>query len=204
MQNKSVTALVLPTDPRDPFDVISARTAGNEKHVVDGVDVRVYGVAKTIADCFKYRNKIGIDVAIEALTECWCSRACSADSIWRYAAVCRVTNVIRPVSRDSDRRRRPRISDERAWHEPRVAQQWPASYWFSGVGLRLYRLAPSWPLPLSERVRRNSCALIRPRGRARGVDSLRLRWSERGRLATVLLRGSDSGPQKTPRFSGLR
>ena len=112
MQNKSVTALVLPTDPRDPFDVISARTAGNEKHVVDGVDVRVYGVAKTIADCFKYRNKIGIDVAIEALTECWCSRACSADSIWRYAAVCRVTNVIRPVSRDSDRRRRPRMSDE--------------------------------------------------------------------------------------------
>ena len=73
-----------------------ARTAGVEKHVIDGVEVRIYGVAKTIADCFKYRNKIGIDVAIEALKDCWRSRRCSADALWRYAAVCRVTNVMRP------------------------------------------------------------------------------------------------------------
>lgn len=73
-----------------------ARTAGVEKHAVDGVDVHVYGVAKTIADCFKYRNKIGIDVAIDALREAWRSRRCSADALWRYAAICRVTNVMRP------------------------------------------------------------------------------------------------------------
>jgi predicted transcriptional regulator of viral defense system len=73
-----------------------ARTAGVEKHVIDGVNVRIYGVAKTIADCFKYRNKIGIDVAIEALKDAWRSRRCSADALWRYAAVCRVTNVMRP------------------------------------------------------------------------------------------------------------
>jgi predicted transcriptional regulator of viral defense system len=73
-----------------------ARTAGVEKHVIDGVNIRIYGVAKTIADSFKYRNKIGIDVAIEALKDAWCSRRCSADALWRYAAACRVTNVMRP------------------------------------------------------------------------------------------------------------
>lgn len=65
-------------------------------HIVDGVRVRIYGPAKTVADCFKYRNKIGVDVAIEALRECWRSRRCTADELWRYAAVCRVANVMRP------------------------------------------------------------------------------------------------------------
>ena len=60
------------------------------------MEVRINGVAKTIADCFKYRNKIGIDVAIEALNDGWRSRRCSADALWRYAAVGRVTNVMRP------------------------------------------------------------------------------------------------------------
>jgi predicted transcriptional regulator of viral defense system len=73
-----------------------ARTAGVEDPVIDGVGVHVYGVAKTVADCFKYRNKIGIDVAIEALKDCWRSRRCSADALWRYAAICRVTNIMRP------------------------------------------------------------------------------------------------------------
>ena len=74
----------------------AARTAGVKTHVVDGVRVRVYDPAKTVADCFKYRNKIGVDVAIEALRDCWRSRECTTDALWRYAAVCRVANVMRP------------------------------------------------------------------------------------------------------------
>lgn len=89
-----------PIAPDLPLRIVrfsgEARTAGIEQHVIDGIDVHVYGVAKTVADCFKYRNKIGIDVAIEALTDCWRSRRASADTLWRYAAVCRVTNVMRP------------------------------------------------------------------------------------------------------------
>ncbi|HEY7394238.1 MAG TPA: type IV toxin-antitoxin system AbiEi family antitoxin domain-containing protein [Gemmatimonadaceae bacterium] len=74
----------------------AARAVGVERHVVDTVPVHVYSVAKTVADCFKYRQKIGIDVAVEALNDCWSSRRCSVDELWRYAAVCRVTNVMRP------------------------------------------------------------------------------------------------------------
>ena len=60
------------------------------------MSVRVYNPAKTVADCFKYRRKIGTDVAIEALRDCWSSGRATMDELWRYAAVCRVTNVIRP------------------------------------------------------------------------------------------------------------
>jgi predicted transcriptional regulator of viral defense system len=74
----------------------AAFTEGVEEHVVDGVTVRVTGVAKTVADCFKFRNKIGLDVALEALREAWRERRMSSDDIWRYAKVCRVTNVMRP------------------------------------------------------------------------------------------------------------
>lgn len=73
-----------------------ALTAGVETHAVEGVSVRVYGVAKTVADCFKYRNKIGLDVALEALRECWGERRASADDLWHYAAICRVSRVMRP------------------------------------------------------------------------------------------------------------
>lgn len=73
-----------------------AWTAGVETHVVDGVPVRITGVAKTVADCFKYRNKIGLDVALEALHEAWRDKRMSSDELWRYAKVCRVANVIRP------------------------------------------------------------------------------------------------------------
>jgi len=52
----------------------NALTAGVEEHLVSGVTVRVFNIAKTVADCFKYRNKIGLDVALEALRECWRSR----------------------------------------------------------------------------------------------------------------------------------
>ena len=73
-----------------------ALTAGKEEHVVDGVPVHVYSVPKTVADCFKYRNKIGLDVALEALRDCWRQRRCSMDQLWEYARICRVANVMRP------------------------------------------------------------------------------------------------------------
>jgi len=73
-----------------------ALTVGIEQHRIEGVDVSVYCPAKTVADCFKYRNKIGLDVALEALRECRRDRRCSMDDLWRYAKVCRVANVMRP------------------------------------------------------------------------------------------------------------
>jgi len=69
---------------------------GIEEHRVEGVPVRVYGLAKTVADCFKYRHKIGLDVALEALREALRARQVSVDDLWRFARVCRVANVMRP------------------------------------------------------------------------------------------------------------
>ena len=77
-----------------------AYTHGIEIHERDGVALQVYGVAKTVADCFKHRNKIGMDVALEALKDARSpdrkdGRA-SFDDLWRCAKVCRVANVMRP------------------------------------------------------------------------------------------------------------
>jgi len=69
---------------------------GVETRQIEGVPVRVYSPAKTVADCFKYRNKIGLDIALDALRECWRERRCTMDELWRYAKVCRVQNVMRP------------------------------------------------------------------------------------------------------------
>jgi predicted transcriptional regulator of viral defense system len=74
----------------------AALTEGVEEHIVDGVTVRLTSVAKTVADCFKFRNKIGLDVALEALREAWAARRMTGDEIWRYAKVDRVDNVMRP------------------------------------------------------------------------------------------------------------
>jgi predicted transcriptional regulator of viral defense system len=63
---------------------------------VAGTTVRVFCIAKTVADCFKFRNKIGIDVALDALREAWQERRVNMDDLWRYAEVCRVANVMRP------------------------------------------------------------------------------------------------------------
>ena len=71
-------------------------TAGIEEHLRDGVTLRVYSAAKTVADCFKHRNKIGLEVALEALKDARAKRMASADDLWRYAKVCRVANVMRP------------------------------------------------------------------------------------------------------------
>ena len=73
-----------------------ALTAGIEEHTLEGHTVRVYNVAKTLADCFKYRNKIGLDVALEALNEAWRDRRFTMDEIERYARICRVSKVMRP------------------------------------------------------------------------------------------------------------
>jgi len=69
---------------------------GVERHRIESVQVQVYGPAKTVADCFKYRNKIGLDVALEALRDCLQSRKCTRDQLWQYAKICRVTEVMRP------------------------------------------------------------------------------------------------------------
>ena len=62
----------------------------------DGVKLRMYCVAKTVADCFKHHNKIGLDVALEALKDARAKRVASANDLWRYAKICRVANVMRP------------------------------------------------------------------------------------------------------------
>lgn len=73
-----------------------ALTEGIETHRIEGEAVRVYGVAKTIADAFKYRNKIGLDVALEALREAWRARRFTMDEIQHYARICRVERVMQP------------------------------------------------------------------------------------------------------------
>ena len=73
-----------------------AYSAGVEEVERDGVKLRVYGVAKTVADCFKHRNKIGLDVALEALKDARARNRATVDAIWRFAKVCRVANVMRP------------------------------------------------------------------------------------------------------------
>ena len=69
---------------------------GVETHLVAGVAVRVYGVPKTIADCFKYRSSIGLDVALEALKEAWMAKKLDLNLSAHYAQVCRVQKVIQP------------------------------------------------------------------------------------------------------------
>lgn len=71
-------------------------TEGVETHVVEGVSVRVFGVAKTIADCFRYRNKIGLSVAIEGLQEALRQRKATAGEIARQGERGGVSTVIRP------------------------------------------------------------------------------------------------------------
>jgi predicted transcriptional regulator of viral defense system len=85
-------------DPPMRFVHVSgeAFTAGVEEHGLEGQKVRVYGVAKTVADCFKFRNTIGMDVALEALNEGWRERKFKMTDVAEYARVCRVWNVIRP------------------------------------------------------------------------------------------------------------
>jgi predicted transcriptional regulator of viral defense system len=73
-----------------------ALTSGVEEHRIEGVPVRVFNPAKTVADCFKFRNKIGLDVALEALRDYRRKHRSGMDELWRFAKVCRVTAVMRP------------------------------------------------------------------------------------------------------------
>jgi predicted transcriptional regulator of viral defense system len=73
-----------------------ALTEGIETHRVEGVDVRIYSAAKTVADCFKYRNKVGIDVAVEALRDFSRRHRGGATELARCARICRVSRVMQP------------------------------------------------------------------------------------------------------------
>lgn len=72
-----------------------AHAAGVEEHVLDGVTVRIYGREKTVADCFKYRNRIGLNVALEALKE-GLDRGCKPETLLEFARIDRVERVMRP------------------------------------------------------------------------------------------------------------
>jgi predicted transcriptional regulator of viral defense system len=69
---------------------------GQKTHYVEGVPIHIFSAAKTVADCFKYRNKIGLDVALEALRESIKNRKATIADLWQAAKVCRVANVIKP------------------------------------------------------------------------------------------------------------
>jgi len=89
-----------PTFEYPPLEIVrfsgSAFSFGVEDHEVDRITVKIYNPAKTVADCFKFRNKVGLDVALEALRETWRSRKATMDELWEAAKVCRVANVMRP------------------------------------------------------------------------------------------------------------
>lgn len=74
----------------------AALTAGVEEHEIDGVTVRVTSPARTVVDCFKFRNKIGVDVAVDALRDYRRLRKGTADELWRLADQLRMTKVMRP------------------------------------------------------------------------------------------------------------
>ena len=71
-------------------------TEGVETHELDGVDVRVYSPEKTLADCFKFRNRIGLDTAVEAVRSYRERGSIRVDELMRYASICRVKKVIQP------------------------------------------------------------------------------------------------------------
>ena len=73
-----------------------ALTTGLETRTMGSKQVRVTNVAKTVADCFKFRNLVGLDVAIEALRDALRARATSVDELWKYARLCRVSKIMRP------------------------------------------------------------------------------------------------------------
>ena len=70
--------------------------AGIETKRLEGVELKVYCPAKTVVDCFKFRNQVGLEVALEALRDAWRHKRVTMDDLWRFAQVCRVTNVMRP------------------------------------------------------------------------------------------------------------
>ena len=74
----------------------AALADGVDRMNIDGVDVPVFNAARTVVDCFRFRNKIGLDVALEALRDGWSQRKFTLDALWRHATTGRVANVMRP------------------------------------------------------------------------------------------------------------
>ena len=89
-----------PRSPEPPLKIVwfsgDAMEEGVEHHEVEGVEVRVFSAAKTVADLFKFRNKVGVDVALEALREGLERRIFSRDQILHFARICRVERVMKP------------------------------------------------------------------------------------------------------------
>ena len=104
-QPEAIT-IAMPAATRKPnLDTVSLRvhrfsgaafTAGRKKHVIEGIPVHVYNPAKTVVDCFKFRNKIGLDVALKALRSSLRRERATLRQIKHYAKICRVLRVMRP------------------------------------------------------------------------------------------------------------
>lgn len=73
-----------------------AYSFGIQEYVINGVAVKIYSPAKTVSDCFKFRSKVGLDVAIEALREAWHSRKVTMDDLVKAAGINRVSKLMRP------------------------------------------------------------------------------------------------------------
>ncbi|HRX55702.1 MAG TPA: type IV toxin-antitoxin system AbiEi family antitoxin domain-containing protein [Verrucomicrobiales bacterium] len=105
-ENPSVVYVMLPPGIKAPriehprldvsWSAPLALASGIEEHVICGVKVKITSPAKTVVDCFKYRSKVGINVAIEALRDAWHKRLVTTDELWKHAKINRMTNVMRP------------------------------------------------------------------------------------------------------------
>lgn len=73
-----------------------ALSSGMEVHVLEGGELRVFSIEKTIADCFKFRNRVGLDVALEALRDAWASNRLDLTKLDAMAKICRVQKVLKP------------------------------------------------------------------------------------------------------------
>jgi predicted transcriptional regulator of viral defense system len=105
-ENPAEVWLAVPRETRRPKSGVPAlrilqfsgemMISGVENHMIEGVSVPVYSVAKTVADCFRFRHRIGVNVAVEALRDAWQNKKTTSDELWRLAKICRVLNVMRP------------------------------------------------------------------------------------------------------------
>ena len=105
-ENPSEVWLAVPRETRRPKSGVpalhilqfsgEAMASGIEKHIIEEVSVPIYSVGKTVADCFRFRNRIGVNIAVEALRDAWQNKKATSDELWRYAKICRVLNVMRP------------------------------------------------------------------------------------------------------------
>jgi predicted transcriptional regulator of viral defense system len=89
--------------PRVKYPPLTIHTTGKafyegiEKHRIDGVEIKIYTPEKTLADCFKFRNKIGMDVVLEALNLYRSKKRLKMKDIFHYVRICRVEHVMRPL-----------------------------------------------------------------------------------------------------------